>query len=276
MKYLLSLLIFTSSFGILRAQDDTASFEDLAIDTTAVEESTDDYDSYDDNDTDNNIDTSEQAEESESSPLVDPATLTEDYKNKPVSVRKFDQTKWKKVVGETNYNESELIREEPTKQTQAAPWAGAALKLAAYIVIIAIVIALLYAVLKNTRLERKLKKTSLEHDRVSAVENIEELDIPAMIRQALAQGNYRLAVRLYYLDILKKLNEGGFIIWKKDKTNREYLQELFTRDYYFDDVRKLTLAYEQVWYGEYTLTPEVYQQLIARFETVQQKLNTSA
>ena len=75
--------------------------------------------------------------------------------------------------------------------------------------------------------------------------------------------------------LLKKLNEEGFIVWKKDKTNRDYLTELFSKPNYFEEVRRLTLAYEQIWYGDHTLPVESYQKLITEFKSIDQKLHTS-
>ncbi len=52
--------------------------------------------------------------------------------------------------------------------------------------------------------------------------------------------------------------------------------ELYTKGFYFDDIRKLTLAYELVWYGEHTPQNETYQKLFSEFEAIFQKINTSA
>jgi hypothetical protein len=74
--------------------------------------------------------------------------------------------------------------------------------------------------------------------------------------------------------MLKKLNEIGMIAWKRDKTNRDYLGELFQRNFLFDEIRKLTLSYEAVWYGEHELKAESYQELTKRFEITYQKLDS--
>jgi hypothetical protein len=105
------------------------------------------------------------------------------------------------------------------------------------------------------------------------VDNIEDTDLQGLLQQALQTGDYRKAVRLYYLLLLKQLNAREIIEWKKDKTNREYLAELFARDYHYDEAKHLTLAYERVWYGDYILEPESFRVLIARFENFYNKIN---
>jgi hypothetical protein len=82
-------------------------------------------------------------------------------------------------------------------------------------------------------------------------------------------------VRLYFLDLLKKLNENGVIVWTKDKTNRDYLSELFSKQFHFDEIRRLTLAYERVWYGEHIPTEESYRELRNDFQQTNQKLKVS-
>ena len=82
-------------------------------------------------------------------------------------------------------------------------------------------------------------------------------------------------VRIYFLGLLKKLNEGGLIVWKKDKTNRDYLAELFSKEDFFDEVKKVTLAYEQVWYGDHSLSVELYHQLMEEFKAIDSRLNAA-
>jgi hypothetical protein len=220
----------------------------------------------------------EMYEEYSEHQLLGPEELesTREYQSGKMEVREFDERKWKKIVGSADY--SEKPPEVPKRQFSpdiSAPWGSSVLRLIAYVVIAGVIILLLYLVFRNMSFNLKLKKTKGTHeDFEKPVENIEEIDIQALLQKAIADKNFRLAVRLYYLGLLKKLNEMGMIAWKKDKTNRDYLMELFSKDYYFDDIKQLTLSYEQVWYGERTLTTESFQKITRGFEMVQQKINT--
>ena len=55
-------------------------------------------------------------------------------------------------------------------------------------------------------------------------------DIDLLIQQALKSRDYRLAVRYYYLLILKLLSSEKHIEWEMQKTNDDYLKELTTVD----------------------------------------------
>jgi hypothetical protein len=214
--------------------------------------------------------------------LVTPEELasTREYQSEQVELRKFDNLKWKEIAGETDYNEKAPEKPKSKEQSQnnlpsLAPWGGAVLRLIAYVVIAGVVILLLYLIIKNITFDVKLRKTKVTREDFDVpVENIEEIDIELLLQQARREGNYRLAVRLYYLGLLKKLNETGMIVWKKDKTNRDYLTELFQHEYHFDEIKALTLSYEKVWYGEHGLTPDSFQTITSGFESVYQKMNT--
>lgn len=87
---------------------------------------------------------------------------------------------------------------------------------------------------------------------VITLENLEqyldETDITPFLQAALNAQNYALAVRLYYLQIIKNLAASGLIRWSKEKTNRDYLHEMRAHRLH-DECRRLTAHYERVWYG---------------------------
>ena len=83
-------------------------------------------------------------------------------------------------------------------------------------------------------------------------ERIHESDLDRFIREALEKENYPMATRLYYLAIIKELSLKKWIKWKKDKTNRDYIRELSTTDWY-PNFRSVTTLFEKVWYGKQKL-----------------------
>jgi len=79
---------------------------------------------------------------------------------------------------------------------------------------------------------------------------IQEEDLNKLIEEAVRNKQYRLAVRYYYLNMLKKLINKGLIQWHNEKTNRDYVREMANdqRAPYF---KNLTFIYDYVWYGNY-------------------------
>ncbi len=80
-------------------------------------------------------------------------------------------------------------------------------------------------------------------------DNLHEVNVEAFLDEALKANNYRLAIRLYYLNILKKLSLSRQIIWKRDKTNGMYLREMYEHPQ-VEQFRKLTYIYEYVWFND--------------------------
>ncbi|MEM9648227.1 MAG: DUF4129 domain-containing protein [Bacteroidota bacterium] len=91
-----------------------------------------------------------------------------------------------------------------------------------------------------------------EEERIIKTENIQEL-----IKEALAQKNYRLAIRYYYLFILKILSEKELIDWQLQKTNDDYIREL-SGSALKSPFSKATLLYDYIWYGEFNIDHERY------------------
>lgn len=217
--------------------------------------------------------------------LIAPENLpqTEAYKKEEIPVRKFDRQKWKEIVGKTVYTDKQVFQ-KPENDDKGMdthpidlPWAAAILQPLFYVLIIGIIALLIYFVVRNaSSLTYRLKKEALSpEDITKPIENIDQLDVNRLLQDALAAGNLKLAVRLYYLALLKALHEGGIIDWKKDKTNRDYLAELFSRNYQYDEIQHLTRAYEEVWYGDHAITRELFDNISVRFERVREQINVS-
>jgi hypothetical protein len=200
------------------------------------------------------------------------------FQSEKITRKKFDESKWKEIVGSTDYEEKprkEAPDTTPVRE-RSQPIDGTFIRVLAYAAITAVFVLLLYYVIKNTSVRFKPKtKSRIKDDLEKPLDNIEDFDSHSLVDEAIAQGNFRLAVRLYYLGLLKKLNEAGVIKWKKDKTNRDYLSEIFSSDFFYDDIRKLTIAYEHVWYGQHTTSEASFRTLFAKFETMSEKLNTT-
>ena len=208
---------------------------------------------------------------------VDPkdTKAAQSYMKEDVSLRKFDKEKWKEVVGDLTYDEKSR-KQKDARQPRSWNFPGLAispglLQTISFIVVFILFAFILYDGSKNTSLSQSIKNMK-QADVSGPLENIEELDTEGLLRQALANGDLRLAVRVHYLLLLKKLNEVGLIAWKKDKTNRDYLSELYGRNSCYDDVRSLTLAYEMVWYGERNVSSDSFQRLSGEFESVNRQI----
>lgn len=124
--------------------------------------------------------------------------------------------------------------------TRIIPWTIALLA-------IVLVTMKLLGIDPDSFLRKKAVSTSVPFRENAA--GLERDDFNERMEEALGQRNFRLAIRLYYLDILRQLSGAGLIEWHPDKTNRQYFREIGSRELR-DRFGRLTRLFEYVWYGE--------------------------
>ena len=123
-------------------------------------------------------------------------------------------------------------------------------KTAAYVFIASVVV---YVTLKLmgvdfSGLYRRKNNNEIPYETLG--ENIHAIDFADSIAEAIAQKDYRLAVRLYYLKALKELTDREMIDWRINKTNRSYVYELNSPTLR-PDFERITLQFEYAWYGDF-------------------------
>jgi hypothetical protein len=96
-------------------------------------------------------------------------------------------------------------------------------------------------------------------------------DIQGLIKQALEKKNYRLAIRYYYLFLLKLLTERELITWELQKTNDDYIQEL-SKSNLKPLFKKVTMLYDYIWYGEFNIDGETYERAKFNFDQLKNSI----
>ena len=128
---------------------------------------------------------------------------------------------------------------------------------------------LLYYLAGSTLFLKNKKVTTTESIRIEDVENdLQESDLERFLRQSLEQSDYRLALRIHYLMILKALSQKEWIAWKKEKTNYEYCRELREKTTIYASFRDITGVFERVWYGANSVNKAEYERLQPLFKSV--------
>jgi len=117
----------------------------------------------------------------------------------------------------------------------------------------------------NTRLFRRSIKSIADESQLDETENIFEINYKERIGRAVKDGNFQLAVRLHFLQMLKTLSGKNMIQYKQDRTNFDYLTQLRTTSYY-NDFFRLTRNYEYAWFGNFAVNEETYYVIKNDFE----------
>ena len=138
-----------------------------------------------------------------------------------------------------------------------------------YIILAAVTGLVIYLLMKAEVLRflypGRPQSDSLDYETLT--ENIHQINFNAAVDEAVANRNFRLAVRLLYLQTLKRLTDGGYIDYKPDKTNRQYVRELSNSPIQ-TPFEQLTRQFEFVWYGDFPIDEAQFTQIRQQFQLV--------
>lgn len=123
----------------------------------------------------------------------------------------------------------------------------------------------------NGLFSRNSNKKLHSHDTITA-ETIENTDIKSLIAKAENSNDYRLAIRYYYLLVLKTLSLKNIIKFEDDKTNADYAIEIASKPY-SNDFGYTSYLYNYIWYGEFPLNDMQYQKAKERFVSLLKTIN---
>ncbi|HET8855094.1 MAG TPA: DUF4129 domain-containing protein [Salinimicrobium sp.] len=103
-------------------------------------------------------------------------------------------------------------------------------------------------------------------------EIVRSRDISGLINEAVARGDYRLAIRYHFLLILQQLTRRSLVEYHFSKTDREYLLEL-SQPPLSEQFAKLITIYNYVWYGHFDPSPEEYRRAQSSFDKMQRLIS---
>lgn len=107
-----------------------------------------------------------------------------------------------------------------------------------------------------------------DEENIVRSENIGEL-----IDKAIKDGDYRLAVRYYYLQLLRELHQKKLINYEFQKTNSEYLNEIKANNLRIH-LKKVMRIYNFIWYGSFSLSEPDFHLAQRNFQDLQTSIKT--
>jgi len=205
-------------------------------------------------------------------------SVQDEYLEENIEIREFDKKRWKSLSEDIDYSGETREEEEPEPEepdgedggggSSSSPQVSGISEVFKFIVIggaIVLVVFILINLLGRDGPRNKKINPVTEMELEEIEEDLENADIDDPLQRAIASGNYTLAVRLYYLALLKELSIKNHIRWKKDKTNGEYIREL-SGSSIFTTFRDITLIFERIWYGTVELTEDDFRKIETGFQ----------
>ena len=115
------------------------------------------------------------------------------------------------------------------------------------------------------------RKSQTDTDSAS-FENVAEYSAwDQTLKEALDKNDYRLAVRVLYLQTLQQMHQQGWILFEQEKTNWDYVQELKQAEH-LKEFTMLTTYFDYIWYGHFDIEGNQYQSIELRYRTFQQEI----
>jgi hypothetical protein len=188
-------------------------------------------------------------------------------------IKEINAADWEKATKDLHYDgDIKRIKKEktgPSSSLSLVFW-----KVLAVLILLGIIFLLLrYLVGAQGIQPQKNRKfdPNEEIDTQVVAENIHEFDIGDLLNQAIEQKNYTVATRLYYLTAIKALSDKDLIQWSKNKTNRNYLNEISEHSLK-KQFKIITNIFERIWYGETAIDEMTFEEIQQPFQQFIQRI----
>jgi hypothetical protein len=202
-----------------------------------------------------------------------------DY-NRSVPQAEFDRAYWKTLSRNMTFEEKEKKEKKDSSAKPSKPlqhtsrFTPGVLKYAWVLLVLGILAFVIYKLSpgwKRNNLKNK-EQLLISLDDLDE-EQIKAIDVLTPLQEALKNGDYRTAYRLRYLAVLKELINKNIILYKKEKTNYEYLLQLTGLPIY-EPFRLLTFNFDGIWYGDLVIDKTRYESLERHFSDFNTKIDT--
>lgn len=192
---------------------------------------------------------------------------------------KLSPKQWTEISKGIDYTETYTDLEKETKKSDSLKWDPldynfSNLKYVFYFLIIGLVIFMMVKIIRNVNKKPTIQPKTISIDSMEEIEEkMHELNLDELLQEALKANNYRIALRIHFLIIIKMLSQKGEIIWAKEKTNWEYHSEI--KDKNISSLfKQIIMSFEPVWYGEHPLSEEQFNVLNPEYEHMKKQLET--
>jgi hypothetical protein len=141
-----------------------------------------------------------------------------------------------------------------------------------YVIIIIVVVFFIVRTMMNGEgrwvFGKRSDRRIIRHEDIDT--NIHSADFNKLIQEAESNGNYRLAIRFQYLNMLKQLSDSEIISFDPEKTNLDYTYEI-KEEALREQFQYTSYVYNYVWYGEFEINEAQYQKAKESFTVVLKK-----
>ncbi len=165
----------------------------------------------------------------------------------------ISRNNWRKTIGKKDYTETYFIPKVNNKFNfnPSFSWIKSDISRIIFTIIVISVLAFfLYLLLRNKvfNINKKIDNKEL-YQVLDENADINDLDLDSIYAKVMNENNYKLAIRIRFLMVLKILVSQEYLRWEKDKTNGDYVRELSKTDFN-PDFMHLVMIFERIWFSD--------------------------
>jgi hypothetical protein len=269
---LLALLLVSGTLGA-QAPDSINYTDDFVLDTFPVKEPPIEepaevtVDTYDEDEDD------EEAIGSDFMPLYN---WGEDQSGGRVRTTRDSLIQQWKSQDEFWYADQSFARNKKPEKTDSPKrsfFASRAFETLLIVLAVAVFVMLLVVYLgqNNAMVFRRTRTVAAQAEEDDFDKDIFSISYDKEISRAEQEGNYRMAIRLRFLRLLKTMNERQIIRYLQERTNLDYLMQLHGTDWY-RSFFPLVRHFEYSWYGKFEVNADQYARIKADFDEIHKSL----
>lgn len=194
-----------------------------------------------------------------------------------IDYKPLNKQKWEKYKKNRDYQEKPVKQKEesnskkPNFDIRGLSFLGSVFKMFLYF---ALVFGFAFIIFKL--IEAKFKSDAeIKNEKAFFIEKLEEkihfTDLDKLLQVYTQKQDFAMMIRIQYLIIIKELSAKNIIKWEVQKTNGNYLQEVFGTSI-FESFKNVTQLYERIWFGEVKLNEAIYNKIAPDFLNTLEKI----
>ncbi|WP_417873967.1 hypothetical protein [Xanthomarina gelatinilytica] len=186
---------------------------------------------------------------------------------------RLDPEVWEKSKKEVSYDPVKEKEQTAPQTDNNTNWNLSFIQPLLFGLIIAVILIALIIVIRKSRQPAIIKPGRIQANTLAeAEENLPDVTLDKIYQEAIEKGEFKSALRIKFLMILQSMIDAEMIIWKKRKTNEQYLREL-TQSELKNSFNHIVILYDKIWYGSVSLSEDQYHLVIQRINSLNGQLH---
>ncbi len=144
-----------------------------------------------------------------------------------------------------------------------------------FAILILVALIVIALIIKNAKAPATIGKNRIEARTLEeAEENLPDVELNNILATALNDENWKIALRIQFLMLLQALIYADLIIWKKRKTNQQFVEEI--SDESIKRPFKIAVdAFDPAWYGTNQLNKDEFEAINQTIEQLKTRVNNA-